>query len=337
MTAQQGKRLTTILEEKGWTSRDTLTTVLSFHLEVPVADPRQVEVDPEAVKLVPEAMAVESNVLPLSTDRDGTLRVMMEDPGDFDIINRLATLTGRQIKAVLPIGEGLDELVKRNYATGAGLGGAIDIAVEVPPESGGSVVIEAGGVEVALDPGVTLSAGPRGVKQLAIERLNPYADESPSIANALGQLVRSLLPNRWVDDLHLSAEEGEDAFESERHAVEELADVLDSHDDDDDGPSVSAEAVVAASLTIDALVLADRLLAQTALDDSYATITLDPQKFNEVSRKQAEAQRALDSGGAERAKGHHANAIRDYQKAWERAQDALEEAVKAPEEPKGKK
>ena len=71
---KEGKRLTSVLQEKGWTSRDTLTTVLSFHLKVPVADPRQVEVDPEAVRLVPESMATEINVLPLSTDRDGTRR-----------------------------------------------------------------------------------------------------------------------------------------------------------------------------------------------------------------------------------------------------------------------
>jgi hypothetical protein len=102
--------------------------VLNFHLKVPVADPRQVEVDPEAVWLVPESLASEANVLPLSTDRDGTLQVLMEDPGDFDTINRLATLTGRQIKAVLPIGEGLAELVKRNYAASADLTGAIDNA-----------------------------------------------------------------------------------------------------------------------------------------------------------------------------------------------------------------
>lgn len=125
---KQGKRLTTVLQEKGWTSKDTLTTVLSFHLKVPVADPRQVQVDAEAVRLVPEHLAQEVNVLPLSVDRDGTLRVLMEDPGDFDTINKLSTATGRQIKAVLPIGEGLDELIKRNYSAGSGLSEAIDVA-----------------------------------------------------------------------------------------------------------------------------------------------------------------------------------------------------------------
>jgi type IV pilus assembly protein PilB len=127
---KEGKRLTTVLQEKEWTSRDTLTTVLSFHLKVSVADPRQVEVDPEAVRLVPETMTAEIKALPLSTDRDGTLRVLMEDPGDFDTINKLSTFTGRQIKAVLPIGEGLDELIRRNYSSGADLGGVINVAVE---------------------------------------------------------------------------------------------------------------------------------------------------------------------------------------------------------------
>ncbi len=128
--AKNGTRLTTVIQEMGWVSQDTLTTVLSFHLKVPVADPRQVEVDPDAVSLVPEEMAVQDNILPLAVDPDGTLRVLMNDPGDFDVINRLATLTGRQIKAVLPIGEGLDELVRRNYAAGTRLSGVLDMAAE---------------------------------------------------------------------------------------------------------------------------------------------------------------------------------------------------------------
>lgn len=145
---KEGKRLTSVLQEKGWTSKDTLTTVLSFHLKVPVADPRQVEVDPEAVRLVPEALATEANVLPIATDRDGTLRVLMEDPGDFDTINKLATLTGRQIKAVLPIGDGLDELIKRNYSAGADLTGAIDMATRL---GAGGTAIEQVPREVAQD------------------------------------------------------------------------------------------------------------------------------------------------------------------------------------------
>ena len=126
----EGKRLTTVLQQRGWASQDTLTTVLSFHLKIPVADPRQVEVDGEMVKLVPEQTARDSNVLPLAMDRDGTLRVLMEDPGDFDTINRLATMTGRQIKPVLPIGEGLDELIRRTYSVETRLEAAIDFAAQ---------------------------------------------------------------------------------------------------------------------------------------------------------------------------------------------------------------
>jgi type IV pilus assembly protein PilB len=126
---KERKRLTTVLQERGWTSRDTLTTVLSFHLKVPVADPRQVEMDEDVVKLVPETLAVERNVLPLTVDRDGAIRVLMEDPGDFETINKLATITGRQVRPVLPLGEGLDELVRRSYVTGKGLSEAMEQVV----------------------------------------------------------------------------------------------------------------------------------------------------------------------------------------------------------------
>ncbi|MBF8267190.1 MAG: type secretion system protein GspE [Dehalococcoidia bacterium] len=134
---KDGKRLVSVLQERGWASKDTLTTVLSFHLKVPVADPRQVEVNQDAVRLVSEETAQEYTILPLSLDRDGTLRVLMEDPGDFDTINRLANLTGRQIRPVLPLGEGLKELIRRNYGIGTKVEEAIERATQAPPAQRG--------------------------------------------------------------------------------------------------------------------------------------------------------------------------------------------------------
>lgn len=136
---EQGQRLVTVLQDRGWASKDTLTTVLSFHLKVPVADPRQVEVEQDAVKLIPEETAQEHMVLPLSLDRDGTLRVLMEDPGDFDTINRLSNITGRQIRPVLPLGEGLVELIRRNYSIGTGtqvVEAALQQATQAHPTGG---------------------------------------------------------------------------------------------------------------------------------------------------------------------------------------------------------
>ena len=84
-----------------------------------MADPHQVEVNQAAVWLISEEAAQEYLVLPLSLDRDGTLRVLMEDPADFDVINRLAQLTGCLITPVFALGEGLEKLIQESYSPGA--------------------------------------------------------------------------------------------------------------------------------------------------------------------------------------------------------------------------
>jgi len=93
---------------------ETLSTVLSFVLKVPVVDLSQFHVQPEAVALVPEALARERGVLPLSIEGD-VLRVAMEDPQDVQLVDTLAALTRKRIKPVLPLRGGLREAIDANY------------------------------------------------------------------------------------------------------------------------------------------------------------------------------------------------------------------------------
>jgi hypothetical protein len=97
---------------------ETLTTVLSFILKVPVVELRQFRVQPEAVALVPEQVARERNVLPLSTEGD-VLRVAMDDPQDVELIDTLAALTRKRIRPVLPLRGGLKEAIDSNYKSTA--------------------------------------------------------------------------------------------------------------------------------------------------------------------------------------------------------------------------
>ncbi|MEK7848053.1 MAG: hypothetical protein AAB270_03935, partial [Chloroflexota bacterium] len=109
-----GKRLTEVLLADQVVTPETLATVLSFQLNVPVVELRQFRIQPEAVALVPEEVARERGVLPLSLEGD-VLRVAMEDPQDVQLVDTLAALTHKRIKPVLPLRGGLREAIDANY------------------------------------------------------------------------------------------------------------------------------------------------------------------------------------------------------------------------------
>ena len=114
---ETGVGLIEMLVTDGLVSRDTLVTMLSFQLRIPVVDLKTVHVDPEAVAALPEEFARSRNVLPIGFEPDGSLRTATTTPNDFQLASQIATLTGRQAKFVLALGGGLDELIGRTYAT----------------------------------------------------------------------------------------------------------------------------------------------------------------------------------------------------------------------------
>ena len=115
---KQGTRLLDSLVTLGFVARETITTVLSFQLRIPVVDLKTVQVDPDAVQLLPEDFAREHSVLPVGFEADGSLRVATMVPNDFQVAAQLASITGRQTKFALALSGGLDELIERTYSAG---------------------------------------------------------------------------------------------------------------------------------------------------------------------------------------------------------------------------
>ena len=115
---QGGEGLLDTLVSLGIVARETLMTVLSFQLRIPVVDLKSVQVDPEAVSLVPEDLAREHNILPVSFEADGSLRIATMVPNDFQLSSRLSSVTGRQPKFALALSGGLNEMIDQTYAAG---------------------------------------------------------------------------------------------------------------------------------------------------------------------------------------------------------------------------
>lgn len=102
----------------GIVTLETLMNILSSQLRVPVVDLKSIQVDPEAVELVPEDFARRHNILPVSFEANGSLQIATMIPNDFHLSSRLSAITGHQTKFALALSGGLNELINLTYAAG---------------------------------------------------------------------------------------------------------------------------------------------------------------------------------------------------------------------------
>jgi hypothetical protein len=95
-----------------------LIGALRKQTRVPLIDPANIEVDPEALRLVARDTCARLRVLPLSLSLDGqtkVLRIAMADPTDTSAILELEQLTACEIEVTaLPL-SAIEELVEKGY------------------------------------------------------------------------------------------------------------------------------------------------------------------------------------------------------------------------------
>ena len=114
MAVGSNKKLAEVLLEQGLIDSEVLASVLSLKYGVPVVNLARFDIQPEAIALVPEQVAREHRILPVSVDGD-TLTVATEDPHDFRAVNALASLTRKRIVTVIPVGMKLEKAIDGNY------------------------------------------------------------------------------------------------------------------------------------------------------------------------------------------------------------------------------
>ncbi|HXZ94993.1 MAG TPA: ATPase, T2SS/T4P/T4SS family, partial [Dehalococcoidia bacterium] len=114
VAAKSNKKLPEVLLEQGLIDSEVLASVLSLKYGVPVVNLARFEVQPEAIALVPEQVAREHRILPVSLEGD-TLTIATDDPNDFRAVNTLASLTRKRIVTVIPVGMKLEKAIDGNY------------------------------------------------------------------------------------------------------------------------------------------------------------------------------------------------------------------------------
>jgi len=109
------KSLSDVLIEKGLIDAEVLGSILSLKYGVPVVNLAMMQIQPEALALVPEEAARKYKILPLTLEGE-TLTIATNEPQDFRAINSIAAMTRKRIEAVIPVGMSLDDGIDSNYS-----------------------------------------------------------------------------------------------------------------------------------------------------------------------------------------------------------------------------
>lgn len=111
---EKGMPLRKVLIEQGVISEETLLSLLSRQLYIPTLHLAKYKFDPDIVHLIPERMARQYNLVPLSRIGD-TLTVAMCDPLNIFALDDLQNLTGCAIDIVLSSEEEILQVIDSQY------------------------------------------------------------------------------------------------------------------------------------------------------------------------------------------------------------------------------
>ncbi|MBR1486889.1 MAG: Flp pilus assembly complex ATPase component TadA, partial [Synergistaceae bacterium] len=107
---ETGKRLGDVLVSINALTPTQLAEMLAIQFDFQFVQLDRYQVQPEAIKLIPKAVAERLSVIPLEIDADGTLVVTMADPLDLPSQDEIKMLTGHNLRVTI---SGRDD-IKRN-------------------------------------------------------------------------------------------------------------------------------------------------------------------------------------------------------------------------------
>ncbi len=109
-----GAKLQDAIVKLGYASHeDVMSAIAEFH-GMAFVDLTNVTIPASVVELVPESVARENVVLPMSQD-EGNLKIIMSDPSDFDTLQKLQFILNKDITPVLAAREQIVEAINRHY------------------------------------------------------------------------------------------------------------------------------------------------------------------------------------------------------------------------------
>src|SRR3984893_14823877 len=114
MQKQTGAKLQEALVKLGYATADEVMSAIAEFHGLQFVNLSEVTIPSSVVELVPESVARENIVLPMSQD-NGALKIIMSDPGDFDTVQKLQFILNKDIQPVLAPREQIVEAINRHY------------------------------------------------------------------------------------------------------------------------------------------------------------------------------------------------------------------------------
>lgn len=123
-----GVRLGEYIVQQGMVTAEALALTLSTQLGLRFLDLLRTTVQPEAIRLVPPDICREYTLIPIETD-GRSLVVVMSDPGNFQVIEELRSMTGLDIKPAVGIPDEIRRAINISYRVSSEIEREVGLAV----------------------------------------------------------------------------------------------------------------------------------------------------------------------------------------------------------------
>lgn len=99
-------------------SRKILSDTIDSRLGIPIVDLKTTKIDSSAVKLIPEEFSRKNRILPISLEKDGTIKIATLTPNNFELASDIALITGHQTKFGFILNGSIDDMINKVYVSG---------------------------------------------------------------------------------------------------------------------------------------------------------------------------------------------------------------------------
>lgn len=132
LSAQQGtnKKLGEVIVEMGLLSELDILRAISSQYDIPIIDLQNVEIDPEATKVVTEQYCFDNTIIPIGYE-DGRLVVALYDPLNILVSDDLRFRTGSEVITMLAPRKAIEEAIRVNFGKEVAQKAAADLESEL--------------------------------------------------------------------------------------------------------------------------------------------------------------------------------------------------------------
>ena len=111
---QTGAKLQDAIVKLGYATQEDIMNAIAEHSGLKSVNLTDMTIPPAIIELVPESVARENVVIPLSQD-EGMLQIVMSDPSDFETVTKLQFILNKDIQPVLAPKEQIIAAINRHY------------------------------------------------------------------------------------------------------------------------------------------------------------------------------------------------------------------------------